>query len=492
MSHPCPAVQLACAAAALFLAGCASMPPDRGIGEVAALVAAHGDAELGPLLAPPDEAADRARLAELVAQALDAGAAVRIALANNPRMRQAWARLGIAQADVHDAAHLPNPVFGFADLGPSGGGSPQITRSVGIDLAALLTLAPRKRIAAAELERIKLELADATLVLAAEAEAAWYEYAGAIQVARMRARVAKAAAISARIAQRYHDAGNIDARSLALEQATATRARIEAAHAEVARTKARAVLAGLLGLRSSDPWRIVEGLPAPPAQAPGSDLLVDTALAQRLDLARLRQELAVLEDGAVFARQWRWLGDFALGYERESKTDGDTLRGPTVSLELPLFDQGQGTTARAQARVEEARARLAAAELAARNELALGIDRLASAQAIAALYRDALLPQREAMLARTREQANFMFVGVFELIAAQREQYDAYEAYLGAVRDYWIAKAALRRAAGGRLPEDTMPPEPTLGVDAVISRPVTVPEPGEEDPHRHHPHGDAS
>jgi len=475
-------------AANALLSGCAGLPADRGAAGVAALVGSRTDSGLAAEVGVPDADTRQARVAVMTAVMIDPHAAMRLAIANNPRTRQVYARLGIAQADVYNAARIPNPTFGFSDLRPGGDGASQITRSVGIDLAALLTLVPRKRLAAADLDRVQLELAHEVLMLAAEAEAAWYRYAGACQVAQMRERVEAVAGLSADFAQRMHEAGNLNALELALEQAAATQARLDTAGADARMLVARAELASLLGLPTRGEWRIDDRLPAPPSAAPALDGLLETALAQRLDLAAVRQELAVLEDGANVSRRWRWLGTFDLGYERESETDGGTLRGPTVTLALPLFNQGQGAVARSQAQVEDARARLDAAELGVRNEIALGLDRLDTSRAITERYRSALLPQREAVVARTQEQVNFMFQGVFELLRVKREQYDAYEAYLEAVRDYWIDRASLRRAAGGRLPDDSVALEPAIGVDSMIPAANTPAPEGAAviDPHAGH------
>jgi len=42
-----------------------------------------------------------------------------------------------------------------------------------------------------------------------------------------------------------------------------------------------------------------------------------------------------------------------------------------------------------------------------------------------------------------------MLVGAFELILAKQAEYDAYQEYVEAVRDYWVASAELERAVGG-------------------------------------------
>ena len=42
------------------------------------------------------------------------------------------------------------------------------------------------------------------------------------------------------------------------------------------------------------------------------------------------------------------------------------------------------------------------------------------------------------------------------------------------MRDYWVARAALRGAVGGRLPDDGEATEPTLGVEAIMPAPAAA------------------
>lgn len=469
-------------AVALSLVGCASIPDDRGFGEVARHAAAVGiDAPLpGAEVATID-----ARTAELLAQPLDAPAAVALAVLRHPRMRELYAELGVAQAAVVEASRLPNPGFSFSSLDPRDGGSSLITRSYGLDVAAILLLPSRQRLAEAELAQVQLWTAAQVVEVAAQAERAWYEQASASQVASLRQAVAEAATLSAEFAQRLRDAGNLGALELALEQAAAQQAGLELARADVAVIEARSALADATGLRAAGDWTVLERLPSPPEHALETEGLVESALERRLDLASARAELAWRTDAATVASRFRWLGDFELGYERENDTDGARLRGPTAAVSIPLFDQGQAEVARARFSTEQTQARLDALEAGIRNEVVAAGERLESRRAVALRYRDALLPLREAVVARTQEQVNFMFKGAFELILSRREQYDAYQAYLESVRDYWLARVALRLASGGPLPGDDAPPEPTLGTDAILP-----PPPGKDANEHHHHHGD--
>ena len=234
---------------------------------------------------------------------------------------------------------------------------------------------------------------------------------------------------------------------------------------------------------------------APLAVAFSADTLIPLALETRLDLTAAQQAVALREDALGVTRRWRWFGTVEVGYEREREFDGGVSRGPSVSLGLPLFNQGQGALERAQAELLQARADLDAQVLAVHNAAHLGIERLTVAATIAERYRSELVPRREAIVARTQERVNFMLVGVFELLLAKQQEYDAFQAYLEAVRDYWTARAELRGAVGGRLPDDDQPLPPTVGVEAILpaasASPMDhgahgMPSESEADPHAGH------
>ena len=87
-----------------------------------------------------------------------------------------------------------------------------------------------------------------------------------------------------------------------------------------------------------------------------------------------------------------------------------------LSLQLPLFQQGQSQRARATALRDIARERLAIVQLQVQQQVRSGLVRLDTQRAIIDTFRDALIPQREAIVAREQERYNFMLIGVFENI----------------------------------------------------------------------------
>lgn len=162
-----------------------------------------------------------------------------------------------------------------------------------------------------------------------------------------------------------------------------------------------------------------------------------------------------MEGALATTRRLRLLGGTEIGYERETEAEGQRLKGPTANIELPIFNQGQARVARAQALVAQSRARLAELEVVSGNAVRLGVEHVRVLREIVDTHRDALIPQRESVVARSQEQQHYMIIGVFELIQAKRQEYDAYQSYLEAIRDYWLARTDLMRAVGARLPSES-------------------------------------
>lgn len=435
-------------------AGCSVVPIDEAAKTAAEQV---GDRVSAKPAWPPE--ASEAGPAPELREPLTLPAALAIAFERNPEIRRQYASLGVAHADLMDAARISNPTLSLAWLSPNSGGHDQTTQEISMGFTDLLLLPARRRLSAAEFQRMEFAVGSKLVALAHEVETAWYAHVGAIQVAAMRNAVAKAAQNEAALAQRFYEAGNISRLQLDLQNATAARANIESLRARSDSAASRARLANLLGLATKAGWRTADRLPAPPDTGLSPDELTARALSQRLDLAALRQEVAVLEDARDVTGRWRLLGSVEAGYKQEHEVDGTKLRGPTLNLEFPLFNQGQGSVERATAELMDARAREQSLTLAVENEVTTAVERLALAREVSAHFRDELLPSTTSAVARQQERVNFMLVGAFELIQTKRDEYNAWQGYFESVRDYWVARTGLRAATGGLLPgdEETLP-----------------------------------
>jgi cobalt-zinc-cadmium efflux system outer membrane protein len=460
---------LAVVLALALLPGCVSVSRREGAANIEQLLAPRLPGAFQWRNDEAGGAAMDARAAEITAAPLTPASAFQLAQLRNPAIAVHYAELGIAQAYVVQASRIGNPGFSASTLNTRP--AHQVTLGLSVALTDLLLLPVRRRFAEAEYERAQYTMGAALMNLAADTAEDWYAAAGADQVAAMREAVAVAAAASAELAQRFHAAGNISALELKLEQAGASQARIAATTARAAAQRARLTLNTRMGLSGSEAarWRFDLPLAAPVADEDDLATLQTLAHEQRLDLAAARREVDLLDDALGLARRWRLLGRIEVGVEREKEADGSRVSGPTLALALPLFDQGQAAIARAEAQLERSRAVLAGLELSVDAEVRLGVERVAALRAITQDYRDALIPQREAVVARQTERLNYMLIGAFELLLARQQEYDAYQGYLESVRDYWQARVALARAIGTRLPSDAQATGRALGVEAVLT-----------------------
>jgi cobalt-zinc-cadmium efflux system outer membrane protein len=472
--HACVAL-----AAAIGLTGCVTAGTMPVQSDINALLVERGASAM-PASAG-NTVADTADTHEALEAPLSVDRAVQVAMVRSPRLQEEYARLGLARADVLEAIQIANPRLSVSYLQPGGGPGSQLLTGVTLPLVDLLLFPARKRLASRDYDRARLDIAAAIFAVALDVQEGWYSYVGAQQVADMRAIVAQGAAASAELAKRFYDAGNISELQLKQEEAAASQARIDVGQALAAAQRARLTLnmhVGLSGAEAS--WQTTDRLPQPVNEEDDPQALAELAQKNNLELLASRQELAVYNSLLISTKRWRWLSGSDIGYERESEVDGSHIKGPTLGLELPIFNQGQARLARAQARTTQAQARLATVKLSTDNAVRLGAERVRTLRQIVETHRDLLIPQREAVVTRSQEQQNFMFIGVFELIQAKIKEFDAYQGYLEAVRDYWLARVDLTRAVGQRLPSDAAAGAPTPSVQDLITPPDmrTAPMPG--------------
>jgi cobalt-zinc-cadmium efflux system outer membrane protein len=452
-----------------LLSGCATVQPKGGFTEVRGLIAERLDRDVQWDQGTPEDARVRETVGRLLQNDLAVDAAVQIALLNNPTLQATYEDLGVAQADLVEAGLLKNPVFsGFTRIPHSGPPSQtNLEFDVSQEFINVLFLPARKRIAATNFEAKKLRVTNAVLELAARVRAAYYGLEAAQNLTEVLSTNAEASAASAELAGRMHEAGNLNDLDLAREKALATQLALEVERSRGDIVIAREALTRLMGLSGEEgSWTVPTALPPLPAREPSLDDLARTALTTRPDLAAARQEVDALRQGLGLTRLTRWFPFLDLGIDNERDTDGQWVTGPIVSLQLPIFNQGQADVARLEAELRRSEKGLVAIGVSARSEIREARERVMLARRLVEGYRSTLVPLRQQVVSRAMEHQNYMLIGVFDVLAAKRDEIDTYRSYVGAVRDYWVARSDLERALGTRLP-----------AQAASSAPPTTPAP---------------
>lgn len=439
-------------AAALGLWGCATFYPERGHVEVAQFVEQRIGLRTRWDQGTPADAQVAAHVAELLQGGLTRERAIEVALVNSPSLQATYEELGVSQADMVQAGLLSNPVLAGSVGLRSGGGRIEYEASLVQSFLDIFVLPLRKRVAQEQFTADTLKVAHQALVVAAEVSERFATAQAQLRLAELSRRSLQAFQAAAELAERQQRAGNITALALARQQAAFQQAKLELARAEIELAEGRERLNQLLGLWGPETrWEVAEPLPELPPKEVPLDGLESAAIRQRLDVDAARKQALLLANAVDLARSSRVFGLLEVGVHVHQDPDGPRLFGPTLSLDLPVFDQRQALIARLEAQRRQADRRLAALSVETRSSVRLARARLIVARQGVEHYRSVLLPLRERIVEHALLQYNGMQIGPVALLDAKRAQLETEHGYVELLRDYWIARYELERIMGGRV-----------------------------------------
>ena len=400
----------------------------------------------------PSLALALAALSASLPAALSADDAVRLALANSPAARAAYESVGVARAEVLQAGLPQNPKLEtyvrFSD------DPVRTNRAVGVTQNILdLVLRPKRRAVAQErLEGERQRVADTLVRLAAEVKTSYWNLVGATRLLNLQRKVTEAADLAAEMARRQREAGNINALELATQQATWQQAHVDLTRTEVDVATARETLARRLGPdQPPDTLIVAEALPALPATDPAPEPLAARALARRGDLGAHRREVRALQ-GTLAVERASVLGEVNLGVQTELEPEGERVTGPTLSLDLPLFDRRQAARAKVRHEIRREIHETEDLELAVRAEVRIAVEKMRAARRAIESYQRTILPLQAQIVEQSQLNYNYMLVGVYTLLIAKQNELLAERELARAQLDYWLAATELERATGGAAP----------------------------------------
>lgn len=344
--------------------------------------------------------------------------ATRLALAHDPGIQQALARVRIAQADAHQQRLLPNPVLQLSVRFPQGGGSGIIDADLS---AEILSLIQRPGLISAADTRFRASHAEALATVLDAILRTQEQYLiaqsldGQIAVAQTRRGLLQQLVDLSQSRVQAGEASRLDTLTVQTEYAMLETELIEL-HAQ--QRRARLALAMVLGNPSGpadwtlDPWQ-------PPSNSSASlEACVSTALQNRPEVRAQVWELEALGEEVKLTR-FPPLDGSQVGVAAER--DGDWSVGPAVSVPLPLFDFGQARRSASEARRSEARHKLTEIRRRVIQEVRQAIEGFTSAKAALLGVETKLLPLQQ----QRRQQVEDAYrLGVSDITAVQLAEQD--------------------------------------------------------------------
>ncbi len=443
------------AMATLGNAGCHT-PPVAGVPTVSAKLADRfgqsvSDAKSpGQVCLPPGVALDGP---------LTEDAAISVALWNNPAFQELLADLGLARADLIQAGLLPNPefvyYFGVTDK--------PFKYLFDFPIESLWLRPIRVKAAARDADRANDRLTQAGLDLIRDVRVAYAD----VVLARDRQRVA-AEALKLRGEIAEFATKRLKAEDISEQEATTSRIDALIAQQDAVRVGydipvAEERLRNVLGLGLLRGPLTLDPSPVPGRQTLDVDRLTLDALATRPD-AIAAASLVQAAQARVQFNKIAWVRLLGLGDATSGRVLGHEF-SPAFRVTLPLFNVGQGGTARAEAELQRAERN----QQTVANQIILDVQRANLLFQQAAAEHDFVLnkvrPEVETAIRLARaayREGNVTYLIVLEV---SRQLLDNYlrEATLQAdLRRTW---AELERSVGRKLPPAPVPsPSPPPAV----------------------------
>ncbi|QIL83742.1 TolC family protein [Diaphorobacter sp. HDW4A] len=457
--------RLSVLAAALVLAGCASVSPDGLRGDVQEQTQSRlpKDAQL-PSANSNAEADEQKRIGEWLQKPVDQDTAVRIALLNNPDLQVQLASLAVEDAERAQALTLFNPTLTLGRF--TNAHEIEFERELAFGLVNIITLPWRSRWLGWQMERSTLQASQNVLTLAADTRRAWLRAVAAEQALIANEKMNDAAQLGAELARRMAAVGNFNRLQQARELSIAQESAAQLARARLNATLEREQLARLMGLWGTQTaFELPKQLPAIPKSASelrAGDDAEATALRERLDLRALRRDLDVTADRGGWSRVGAVFGDIGVTYSNNRAKDRESghvekTRGWELELPLPIFDWGGSASARTRAEVQRSAAQLQSAALRARSEARTNWSRYRTAWDLAHQQQAEVLPLAKQVQDETMLRYNGMFDSVWQLLAQARTTTQVVVNATNAQRDFWIAETDLQLALTGTSPGGIAP-----------------------------------
>jgi cobalt-zinc-cadmium efflux system outer membrane protein len=441
-------------AAAVLLSGCASVDPQTAFQSVQNDVSTQTGQRVVWNQGGADDQKAEAAVREILSQRLSANNAVRIALLNNPDLQASFEEMGVSQADLVQAGLLHNPTlmasWRFPDRPPS---ITDTEYSIAADFLDLVMLPMRLKVARANLEQTELRIDHEVLELMTQVKTAFYMYQADGQLEARLHLIVQTNQAAMDLAKAQQQAGNSTDLESASREAQFTSAYIYLANAQKGKLAAREKLNRLMGLLDADiDWKAAPNLPDIPAQEVSLVNLETLAISQRRDLAAMKRGVDAIGMALSLKTNTRFLPTtIDIGADTEKQSDGQRITGPTLDLTLPIFDQGEGEVAKLTAQYRMAQRQMQSRVIQIRSEVREARESLKMERDLAEYFKKTVVPLNIEIVNQSQLQFNAMQKNTFDLLLSKQQELDAEKNYIEAWRDYWIARAELEQAVGGRL-----------------------------------------
>jgi outer membrane protein TolC len=372
---------------------------------------------------------------------------VRLALAHDPRIQSAMARVRVAEADANQSRLLPNPVLTIDTRFPTNPGSnTAFEASLSGDVVALLQKPALVSAADKRLRESACDALTAVLDVIAEAQTAYVSsIALDAQIGNAKDRQQILQHLRD-IGQKRLDAGDATRLDVTTLDAQLMQSSLDLSDLQLQRTEQRLILGRMIGQPLGACEWTLTSWEDKTAGGAGESAWIDAALLHRPEINSRVWELRALGDDLSATALAPLLGG-ELG--AHSERDPEWRVGPVWTIPLPLFDWGQASRAKVKAQRIAARHDLAQQQLQVIQEVRLAYATYQqSTQTLNAAQRT-LLPLLRQQLDQSQRAYQAGEIDLATLLLAETDFEVALSRIVSLRQSTALAEIKLQRAAGG-------------------------------------------
>jgi cobalt-zinc-cadmium efflux system outer membrane protein len=375
----------------------------------------------------------------------------KIALANNPGLRQAEASIRAARGDIVQAGLYPNPTAGFAaDSVNQDHTSGQVGGFISQEIVLLAKLRLAKAVAAADRDLAE----QAYLLMEAEVyggvRAGYFAVLAAQETMRVQLALTKFTDEVYRVQVDLVRAGQAAPYEPLQLRVLAYQARGQLVQARNRHVAAWKQLASAFGQPNMPPT-LLGGSLDQPLPLLRHDVILDTVLANHSEVRSAQIGVDKAANALRLAQTNRIPNmTVATTVQRDFTTGlGNATYNFLVGVPVPIFNRNQGNIMRARAELDRAAAESAKVSNDLTARVAEAFERYDNQRRQLVYYRDHILPDQvrayRGVYGRHRQDADK--VGFGEVITAQQTLVGVTAAYLQTLRDAWTAVVDLGKLA---------------------------------------------
>ncbi len=453
MSPPKPTVQhaLVILLAIISAAGCAA--PLTTNAESFANIArtVHERSGQRVLWQRDDDAAEaQERIAALVRNSLTEEDAVQLALLNSHALQAQYETLALVHGEHVTQTTLQNPFVTLlgrfsVNQGPHFGEFNFLQ-----NLLELFLLPWRRDQANIDMERARLEVAQTVLGVIRDVRVAFYRLQAAEQIVQLRRKMIAEVQKASELEDIRSKSRQVDDINLLLGRATYQQLKLELAHNELQVVLLRETLVELVGLEQiTHAWEVAAMQTLPGVEVPMGNL-EQVALQQRLDLVASQAHTELLSEALNLMKSSAFVGAIVVGGAIAGNGGRVQQAGPTLVLELPVFNRRQGQIESLQAALRQAQHQTKQLRVSALSQVRRARQTVLTSRAVVEPFGDALVPLRRRIteISSRKMLGNNTEVGAWDVVLARQAELQTQCAWVEALRDYWQARAELEYAVG--------------------------------------------